>query len=283
MSGGPADLAGAYFDAWLAKDFDTLRSLLADDVGFRGPLASFDGADECVAGLRGMSQIMTDMVVHKRWVDGPDVITWFDLHTTVAPPTATANWSRVEHGRIATIRVAFDARRFAPPRWLTPDARCLDRSAARQRPRGADVTLPRGASSARLPLAHCGRCRSCARVRRNYFRLCPTRTASSVFGAHRVQLDPVDEGVLVDRPCVRGAVAQGLAVGLAGAPDVRLGDRRERDELDGVDLDQTGADSVAAALLDLWPPPQPDRQRYIAGQHVIAQLAAELHTPDASW
>jgi hypothetical protein len=93
-----------------------------------------------------------------------------------------------------------------------------------------------------------------------------------------VELDPVDEGVLVDRPRVCGAVAQGLAVGFAGSPDVRLGDRRERDKLDGVDLDQTGADSVTAALLDLWPLPQPDRQRDIASQDVIAQLAAEFHT-----
>ena len=44
-----------------------------------------------------------------------------------------------------------------------------------------------------------------------------------------MELDPVDEGVLVDRPRVRGAVAQRFAVGLAGSPDVRLGDRRERD------------------------------------------------------
>ena len=97
-----------------------------------------------------------------------------------------------------------------------------------------------------------------------------------------MELDPVDEGVLVDRPRVRGTVAQGLAVGLAGSPDVRLGDRRERDKLDRVDLDHTGTDPVAAALLDLRPLPQPDRQRDIPRQDVIAQLAAELHTSDAS-
>src|SRR3954452_1315816 len=96
-----------------------------------------------------------------------------------------------------------------------------------------------------------------------------------------MELDPVDEGVLVDRPRVRGAGAQGLAIGLAGLPDIRLGDRRERDELDRVDLDQTGPDRVAAALLDLRPLPQPDRQRDLAGQDVVAQLAAELHAPDA--
>src|SRR5215203_403445 len=93
----------------------------------------------------------------------------------------------------------------------------------------------------------------------------PTRRSTSVFGAYRVELDPVDEGVLVDWPGVRGSAAQGLAVGLAGLPDVRVADRRERDELDGVDLDQAGADAVAAALLDLWPLPQPNRHRDNAG------------------
>jgi hypothetical protein len=38
---------------------------------------------------------------------------------------------------------------------------------------------------------------------------------------------------------VCGALAQGLAVGLAGTPDVCIGDRGERDQLDAVDLDQT--------------------------------------------
>lgn len=54
-------------------------------------------------------------VIHKAFVDGPDVVTWFDSHTTTAPPVPTANWSRVENGRITAIRVAFDARAFIPP------------------------------------------------------------------------------------------------------------------------------------------------------------------------
>src|SRR4051794_20791299 len=98
-----------------------------------------------------------------------------------------------------------------------------------------------------------------------------------------MELDPVHERVLIDRPRMRGAVAQSLAVRLAGSPDVRFGDRSKRDKLEGIDFDQTGAHWVAAALLDLWPPPQPDRQRDVAGQDVVAQLAAELHIPDASW
>jgi len=62
-----------------------------------------------------MSQIVTDIVIHKTFADDSDVCTWFDLHTTVAPPSPTANWSHVEDGKITAIRVTFDARPFPPP------------------------------------------------------------------------------------------------------------------------------------------------------------------------
>jgi len=110
MAGDARDLARTYFDAWKAKDFAALRGILADDVTFRGPLGSADGADECVRGLRGMSQMMTGIDVKAIVSDGEDVITWFELHTTVAPPAPTANWSHVRDGKIARIRVAFDPR-----------------------------------------------------------------------------------------------------------------------------------------------------------------------------
>jgi hypothetical protein len=92
-----------------------LRGLLADAVAFRGPLASIDGADACVEGMRRLAQILTDIRVQKRFVDGPDVLTWFDLHTSVAPPAPTANWTHVGDGRITRIQVTFDPRPLAPP------------------------------------------------------------------------------------------------------------------------------------------------------------------------
>ncbi len=66
-----------------------------------------------------------------------------------------------------------------------------------------------------------------------------TERASAGRG-HGVELDPVDERVVVYRPGMGGAMTKGLAVGLAGSSDVRLGDRRERDQLDRVDLDRQG-------------------------------------------
>jgi SnoaL-like domain len=107
-------VAENYFKGWESQDWQALRSLLAADATFRGPLAAVDGADGLVAGLKRMAEITTDIVVHKRFVDGPDVLTWFDLHTSVAPPAPTANWSHIEDGKITAIRVTFDARDLAP-------------------------------------------------------------------------------------------------------------------------------------------------------------------------
>ncbi len=98
-----------------------------------------------------------------------------------------------------------------------------------------------------------------------------------------MELNAIDKRVLVDRARVRGALSQRVAVGFAGSADVMRGDRRERDQLDGVDLDLTETDSVAAALLDPWPLPQANRKRDVSGQDVGSQLAAELHSRDASW
>lgn len=110
-----AAVAATYFDAWRAKDYDRLRSVLADGVQFVGPMATADGADECLTGLRGLGQIITDIVVDHVFVDGPDVVTWFALHTTQAPPVTVANRSHVEDGRITAIRVLFDPRPLLPP------------------------------------------------------------------------------------------------------------------------------------------------------------------------
>ena len=74
-------------------------------------MGTADGADACIAGLRGMAEsIMADLVLHARVADGADVITWFDLAMGGAPATAVANWTQVEGGRITAVNVTFDPR-----------------------------------------------------------------------------------------------------------------------------------------------------------------------------
>jgi SnoaL-like protein len=102
-----------YFNAWKANDFPTMRSVLDDRVDFAGPIDRFDNADAYQQAIRGLSQMKTDIVVQKTFVDGPDVVTWYDLHTRVAPPALVAEWSHVEGGKITMVRVVFDARPFA--------------------------------------------------------------------------------------------------------------------------------------------------------------------------
>jgi hypothetical protein len=105
--------AAVYFDAWLAGDFARLRSVLADDVDFAGPLGQVTGGDECLRGLKGLSKIMTGIEIRKVFAAGSDVLTWYDMATRVADPVPVANWMQVRDGKITRIRVAFDPRGLA--------------------------------------------------------------------------------------------------------------------------------------------------------------------------
>jgi hypothetical protein len=114
--------AATYFDAWQAGDFARLRSVLADDVDFAGPLGQVTGGDECLRGLEGLAKIMTGIQIRKVFTsgsagsagsNGSDVLTWYDMATTVADPVPVANWMHVEDGKITRIRVAFDPRGIA--------------------------------------------------------------------------------------------------------------------------------------------------------------------------
>ena len=114
MADDAANVATTYFDAWKANDFNTMRSLVVDDVGFEGPLATLEGAEEFMEGIRRLSRVISEIVIRKVFVDGRDVLTWYDMHTTVASPVPVANWLHVEEGKITSLRVAFDARELAP-------------------------------------------------------------------------------------------------------------------------------------------------------------------------
>ena len=110
MTQTPKEVAATYFEAWRSRDFDTLTAILHEDATFRGPLGTAANGAECVAGLKGMSEIVTDIDIAHVFVDGPNVLTWFDLHTSIASPASTANWQRIEDVKIKQITVTFDPR-----------------------------------------------------------------------------------------------------------------------------------------------------------------------------
>lgn len=110
MTADAQTLAATYFEAWRAQDPELLRPALAEDVQFDGPLAQVSGADAYVESIAGLYGITTELVIHKVLADDSDAITWFDLHTSVAPPVPVANWCHARDGKIAQVRVAFDPR-----------------------------------------------------------------------------------------------------------------------------------------------------------------------------
>jgi ketosteroid isomerase-like protein len=109
-----ARVAEDFFAAWTGKDFDRARALLHDDLSFQGPIDTFDDADAYLQAIQGLSRIVTGVEKRKVFVDGDDVCVIYDLKTDPVPRAPTAEWYRVRYGRIASIRVFFDARPFAP-------------------------------------------------------------------------------------------------------------------------------------------------------------------------
>lgn len=103
-------VARAYFRWWKQRDFARLAQVLADDVTYDGPLAGTTGAAACRQALEATADLMTDLVVDRVFADGPEVTTWFELHTTAAPPVLVANRMHVRDGLITGIRAVYDPR-----------------------------------------------------------------------------------------------------------------------------------------------------------------------------
>ncbi len=106
----PESVAAAYFEAWKSNDIHSVRPLLHENVSFIGALASTQGVDDTLAGLSKMFAMTRQLKIVRRWVDGADVLTWFELHTDTAGPIPVVNWSHIEAGRVTQIRVTFDPR-----------------------------------------------------------------------------------------------------------------------------------------------------------------------------
>ena len=111
---GAAEIVEQYQRAFGSGDIRTARSLLADDLHFKGPIEQFDNADAYIESLAKLAKIVTGKEVKKVLADGNDVVTIYDLHTnTPAGTSSVAEWATVRNGRIAELRVFFDARPFA--------------------------------------------------------------------------------------------------------------------------------------------------------------------------
>ena len=110
---GAAEVVERYFDAWTAKDFETARSQLHDDLSFRGPIETLDSADALMESIKGLAQIVTGADRRGVVEQGDQVCVIYDLHTVPVPTAPVAEWYTVRDGKIASMQAFFDARPFA--------------------------------------------------------------------------------------------------------------------------------------------------------------------------
>jgi hypothetical protein len=109
---GAKSIATACLKAWTSGDLETTRTLVHDDVSFEGPLGSAQGADAYLAGLEGLSRIVTGAKVRRVFGEGGDVCIIYDLVTTPTGAVPTAGWYQVRGGKVASVQAFFDARRI---------------------------------------------------------------------------------------------------------------------------------------------------------------------------
>jgi len=107
------DVVLAYHKAADNKDFAGARQLLHDNLEFSGPFDTFHAADDYMHAIQKLSMIVERVDIKKVFEDGSDVAMFCDLVTKVAGTSFVAEWYQVKNGKIANIKVLFDARPFA--------------------------------------------------------------------------------------------------------------------------------------------------------------------------
>ncbi len=105
-------IVAQYFAAFGSGDTAAARRLLKDDLSFRGPIDTFNNADDLIKSLGALAPLVKGIQQRKVMVDGDDVATFYDMITPMGS-TPIAEWHHVCDGKIDAIQVYFDPRPFA--------------------------------------------------------------------------------------------------------------------------------------------------------------------------
>ncbi|KAB2331711.1 nuclear transport factor 2 family protein [Bacillus mesophilum] len=112
----PESIVNDYFSSWRTNDPEKVEALFSEDISVRGPLGLIEGAKAYRNALEWLFGITKELVIVKQWVDGPDVLTWFEIqHSESNELISGVNWLKVENNLISQVRVAFDPRPILPP------------------------------------------------------------------------------------------------------------------------------------------------------------------------
>jgi hypothetical protein len=97
-----------YFDAWSEGDIAAVRTYLADDVTFAGPIKRGDTAEEYLDALGGFRKLITDGNNLISALYGINEATLIYVSQTVAGPIRIAEHLRLVNGKISSITLILD-------------------------------------------------------------------------------------------------------------------------------------------------------------------------------
>jgi len=104
------ELIMAYYRAWTTGDFGAARRCLRDDLDFKGSIDTFKNADDFLKELVGFKSMLRSAVLLQSYFDQNGGALLYDCDTpTPAGVIRTAEFFRVEDGKITEIRLVFDA------------------------------------------------------------------------------------------------------------------------------------------------------------------------------
>ncbi len=96
------------------NDWEAARKYLKDNMKFRGPIATYERPEPYLEDLKKLHPIVKGVEMKKIFADGDDVCLLYDMITNTPAGTAfISEWYHTQDGKIASLRVVFDARPFA--------------------------------------------------------------------------------------------------------------------------------------------------------------------------
>lgn len=109
------DILKKFYAAVVKKDIAAARAYLNDDLLFVGLFETYRNANEYIAALTKLLQVVVRLDVKKIIAEGNDVAVFFELETkaSAAATTLVAEWHQIKNGKISHVESAFDGRPFA--------------------------------------------------------------------------------------------------------------------------------------------------------------------------
>jgi hypothetical protein len=102
-------LIEAYYNAWIVKDFSKVK--FAADFTYRGPGGQhFTNPKDFLATAAPVSQIVKDIVIHKKLIQGNEIAVFYDFVTAVPEigVIPTSGLYTLHKGEIKSIHNYFD-------------------------------------------------------------------------------------------------------------------------------------------------------------------------------